>query len=280
MKYVKALARWLCRAPDAPVGIGEIDRVNSISLTNGSVIKALPGGNPQHILSHGGSVWLDEFAFHRDQERNYYNAEPVIMQSGGVLRITSTPFSDGDLFWNIYSNLDGKYDSWSRHKVTIKDAIAKGLKTRKIDPETGEHIPIDFADLRAGMPDEDEFNAAYMCIPLSDAASCWPWALLNRMRALPPITGGARYGGFDVARVARGDFAALGECIREDERYGIQKSVWAERGVNFQSMQDGVVEAFNERNWVRMCLDGNGIGMETAERLQKRLGSSGLTFAR
>jgi phage FluMu gp28-like protein len=267
MRYVKSIATWMCRAPDAPVQIGETDTKSALGLSNGSIIKALPGGNPDAILSHGGSVWMDEFAFHRDQKRNLANADPVIVQHGGVLRITSTPFSDGDECWTVYANLDDKYPSYSRHKTTIVDAINDGLRTRKDEP-------IDLEVLRQGIPDPDEFNAAYMGIPLSDSDSFWPWTTLNGMRAVQPVTEGQRYGGFDVARVKHGDFAALGETVRNGDRYGLQETVWTERGVDYPSMQDGVVRAFNDRHWIRMAIDANGIGNETAERLAQRLGKA------
>jgi phage FluMu gp28-like protein len=264
LRYVKGLCEYLCHAPDAPAKVGDIDRADRISLTNGSVIKAIPGGNPKAIRSHGGAVWFDEYAYHRDQEENYRAADPVIFQHEGVFRIVSSPFSDGDLFWRIWRNEDDKYSDWGRHKITLQDAIDGGLKTRKGNP-------IDIEAIRRGQPDEDAWNAEYNCIPLSDAQSYWPWVVLNKCRGVVPVLTGSRYGGFDVARSANGDLAALAECIRDDDRYGLSKTIWAERGVDFESMQAGVLREFRERKWERMAIDASGLGLETAERIQRKL---------
>ena len=266
MRYVKRLALWMCKAPDAPVKIGDVDRASSIRLTNESEIKAIPGGNPDAILSHGGSVWEDEFAFMRDQERNFYNAEPVTMQAEGRHIITSTPFSDLDLFWDIISDPEGRWPDWKRYKTTIFDAIRDGLRTQKGNP-------IDIEALRRTMPDEDEFDAAYMGIPLSSRSSFLGELIpLARKKYTEGWTGGSLYGGFDVARVSNGDMAAIAEVRRQEERYQAEPTVWAKRGQEFQVMQDAVVDAFNEHNWVRMAIDGNGIGLESSERIAKRVG--------
>jgi len=268
MRYVKGLSRWMCRAPDAPVKIGDIDRASAVAYTNHSQITAIPGGNPDAILSYGGSVFMDEMAFHRDQERNFYNAEPVTVQHEGVLRVTTTPFSDSDLAWGIYDDPDGEWEGWGRHHTTIVDAIDDGLVTRKGNP-------IDLEYLRRGMPDEDEFNAAYMGVPLSSRDSYLGDLIpLARSKYVDGWEGGSLYGGFDVAASGKGDMAALAEVRRLDDRHQGEPTVWAKRGNDFQVMQDKVVDEFNGRGWVRMALDANGIGNETAQRITKRLGTA------
>ena len=268
MRYIKGLSLWMCKAPDAPVKIGNIDRAAAISFTNLSEIKAIPGGNPDAILSHGGSVLMDEFAFHRDQYRNYANADPVTVQHEGVLRITTTPFSDTDLAWDIFDDPEEKWEDWTRHHTTMVDAIGDGLLTRKGNP-------IDLEYLRRGMPDEDEFNAAYMGVPLSSRDSYLGDLIPQaRKKYVDGWKGGDAYGGFDVARVGRGDIAAMAEVRRQDERHQAEPIIWAKRGVEFPVMQDKAVEFFRERKWVRMAIDANGIGLETSQRITKRLGTA------
>jgi len=269
LRYVKDLGEWLCAAPDAPVQVVYPQRADRVRFTNSSVVKAMPGGNPHAIRSHGGSVWFDEYAYHRDQKENYRAAEPVIFQHEGDFRIVSTPFSDVDMFHGIFLNRDGKWDDWSRHKVTIQDAIRDGLLTRKFNP-------IDVEALRRGMPDDDAFNAEYMCVPLSDADSYFPRELLDLavLRYDPHFKSGSMYGGFDVARSKRGDYAALAEVRRDGDRWQGEPTVWQARGEKFQAMQDRAVRAFEDNGWVRMAVDAGGIGNETAERIQDRLGRS------
>jgi phage FluMu gp28-like protein len=124
-------------------------------------------------------------------------------------------------------------------------------------------------------PDTDAFAQEFGCEPISDKESYLGEFLdAARLRYDENFTAGSLYGGFDVARSANGDYAALAEVRRHEDRYQASPIVWAERGKDFEAMQTEASRRFKDRDWQRMGVDSTGLGMETAERLQKSLGTS------
>lgn len=269
IRYAREWSTFLCRAPDAPAKITGKERTDRVRFTNGSVVKSIPGGNPAAIRSHGGSVWLDEFAYHRDQKENYRAAAGVLMQYEGVLRVISTPFSDIDEFWGIWENRDGEYsdEDWGKYRVTLLDAIADGLRTVKGNP-------IDIEELRKDLPDDAAFDAEYLCKALSDSESLFPRAQVDAavQKFDPHFGSGYLYGGFDVAREGK-DRSAIVEVRRDKDRYQCTRVRMAVRNVAFEAQQDFAVRCMEEDGWTRMAVDATGLGKETAERLVVRLGA-------
>ena len=235
-----------------------------INLDNGISIVSIPGGRPEAIRGPSGSVWCDEFAFHRDQAENLKNALGVATR-GGMVRLISTPSSDSDTFWTIRKNENGQYANWSRHCVTIHDALKDGI----VKPD-GTALTVD--ELRRKMPDHDSFAQEYECSPMASKGS-YLGDLIDpaRLRYNPEFTSGSLYGGFDVARSATGDLAALCEVRRENDTWQAEPSVWADRGIDFEAMQTRVIREFGDRKWERMAIDATGLGMPVAEHIQKRL---------
>lgn len=252
------------------IGAAKISRETATELwfDNGHHVISIPGGRSEAMRGYKGNVYLDEFAYHRDQAGNLESATPIVTRSGGVIRIASTPLSDTDTFWGIIDDPAGLYSGWYRQSTTIDDAVAEGIVDDAGNPVTVE-------ELRALVPDTDRFNCEYRCIPLSDAESYLGQFLdAARLRYDEHFTGGYLYGGFDVARSANGDFAALAEVRRDGTRHQASPTVWAQRGHGFEAMQTKAVQEFEGRGWQRMAVDATGIGMETAERLQRKLGTS------
>ncbi len=267
LRYAKSWARWL-----AKLGIqgarpmeGGRDTATTLEVASGCRVVAIPGGRPEAIRHYGGNTWLDEASHQKRFRANFQAAGPVISQAEGVLRVVSSAFSDADGFWEIFSNRDSIYEDWGRHTTTIHDAIKAGLKTRKGNPYNLE-------ELRKDVPDPDAFGAEFECRPMSDAESFFTWDTLDRCGAVPKLEQGTKYGGFDVARSKKGDLAAICEVVRDGDRYSATETIWAERGVEFEAMEDLAARLFKERGWARMAIDETGLGMMIAERLRKRLG--------
>jgi phage FluMu gp28-like protein len=121
---LRSCAKWIRLFRDLGiVGLEGEPTASEIRLDNGCQIVSIPGGRPEAARGASGSVWLDEFPYHRNQILNYQAAVGVTTL-GGLVRIVSTPFSDMDLFWGIRKNVDNLYGSWGRHKTTIHDALA------------------------------------------------------------------------------------------------------------------------------------------------------------
>jgi phage FluMu gp28-like protein len=261
LEYARSWARWFHEIGYPGARIIR-DRATEIKFENGCRVVAIPGGRPEAIRHYGGNVWLDEAAHQKQLYKNLAAAGPVISQANGKLRLISSVFSDADEFYQVYS---GKRKGWSVHTTTIHDAIAQGHCDRQGNP-------IDINELRLDVPDSDIFACEYECIPLSDADSYFPTDLLDRAELLPPVEGEA-YGGYDVARSARGDFSVVCEVKRKDDRYSA-RILKAMRGTDYDAQEDIVERYFRERKWVRMAIDATGLGGPVAERLRKRCGGA------
>jgi len=109
-----------------------------------------------------GDVYLDEFAFTIRDKDIWRAIVPSITAVNGRVTITSTPKSRIDKFWQIY---DAKSSKWSKHCVTIHDAIKEGF-------------PVDIKELQE-LFDPEEFAQAYECIPLDTAESYIPYNLIE-----------------------------------------------------------------------------------------------------
>lgn len=265
-EVLRETVRWLRVLQEA--GLVRIDgeiSATRVALTNGVSVVSLPGGRPEAIRGPGGSVWLDEYAFHRAPDDNYQAAVGVTTR-GGLLRMVSTPYSDHDLFWRVRTNKGNLYPDWSKHILTIHQAIRAGL----LKPN-GQRVTLE--ELRRKQPDPDRFACEYECIPLSDSLS-YLGDLIEpaRLRYVEGWSGGSLYGGFDVARSGHGDASAMCEVRRENDRYQAEPTVWADKGEEFEAQQARAVRYFNDRGWVRMAVDAQGLGMPVAESIQKRLG--------
>jgi phage FluMu gp28-like protein len=122
------------------------------------------------------------------------------------------------------------------------------------------------------MPYKERFACEYECVPLSDADSYFPSDLLDRCEGLPPVKGEA-YGGYDVARSARGDMSVVCEVRRDGDRYSA-RILEAMRGTEYDAQEDIVHRYFKDRGWLRMAIDATGLGGPVAERLRKRCGGA------
>lgn len=106
-----------------------------IILSNGSRIRAVPG-RPDTVRGRSTNVFLTEFDFFDDPRATWRAILPSITNSlrGGekMLRAVSTPNGKtGQMFELFEGAAKGKSRrvDWSRHKVTIYDAVLMGLPT-------------------------------------------------------------------------------------------------------------------------------------------------------
>lgn len=122
---------------------------------NGSRVLALPA-NPDTARGYSANLILDEFAFHEKPDDIWRAIYPSIsnpLKGRKAIRIVSTPNGMGNKFHDLWS----KPNEWSKHKVSIHDAVAQGL-------------PVNIEELRAGLDDPDGWAQEFEC-EFMDAAS-------------------------------------------------------------------------------------------------------------
>lgn len=134
-----------------------------ITWPNGSRIIAIPA-NPDTARGYSANLTLDEFAFHEKPDDIWRAIYPSISNPlRGVykLRIVSTPNGQGNKFHDLWT----KENKYSKHKVDIHTAIARGL-------------PLNADELRAGLDDPDAWAQEYGCEFIDSAAVLLPYELI------------------------------------------------------------------------------------------------------
>lgn len=165
---------------------------------NGSRLIAIPS-NPDTARGYSANLTLDEFAFHERPDQIWRAIYPSIsnpLRGELRIRVVSTPNGLGNKFADLW--LKGG-PQWSRHKVTLADAVARGL-------------PVNVEELRAGLADPEGWAQEYECEFLDSAAILLPYDLIARCESpeatigLPPewwTAGGPRgplFCGIDFGR--------------------------------------------------------------------------------
>lgn len=248
------------------VGFDGDPTASRIRLTNGIHIVSMPGGRPEAFRGPNGSVWFDEFEYHRDQEENYHSATGVTTR-GGLIRMLGTPGRDNSLFWGIRENRENLYPTWSRHLTTIHDALKVGI----LKPDG---TPLTLEELHIKMPLRERFACEYECKPLSDVLAYFDKDLLDFCVNRFELTGGGLYAGYDVATSPKGDLAAIVEIRKDGERYEVTRVVLAERGMELADQGDYAKSQFEKHKWTRLNIDEGGVGAGVTQRLRRELGSA------
>lgn len=166
-------------------GIAEaLLRSSEVHLANGSKIIAIPA-NPSTARGYSANVILDEFAYHEDPTaiwsamfpsttnklagtfldrwRAMLKGESTDIRRELKLRIVSTFNGRGNKFFELWDK--GEENGYSRHKVTIYDAIADGM-------------PLDAEKLRKALDDPDAWAQEYECEPMDVSTVLLPYDLI------------------------------------------------------------------------------------------------------
>ena len=140
-----------------------------INFPNKSRIIGLPA-NPSTARGHSANILLDEFAFHRDSREIWKALFPTVTR-GYKIRIISTPQGKKNKFYDLWGN-----KRYSRHLVTILDAVAQGLELRDEDGRicTPE-------DLREALGDDEAWAQEYMCEFLDELTAFLTYDLINQV---------------------------------------------------------------------------------------------------
>jgi len=117
--------------------------------------------NPATIEGFSGDVILDEFSKHPRHKEIYDSIFPSIT-AGYRLSVVGVPYGMEGTFYDLWT----KFPAYSKHKTTIHDAIADGLK-------------VDLDALRSGM-DPESFRSAFECEFIDESTAFFPYELLIR----------------------------------------------------------------------------------------------------
>lgn len=132
-----------------------------------SKIRAVPG-KPETVRGLSANVLLTEFDFFERPDETWRAILPSITNplKGGLkkVRIITTPNGIGSAAHKIMTKKDGKV-AWSRHLVTIYDAVRMGL-------------PVDIEELREAFDDPEGWAQEFECQFLDTASVLLPYELL------------------------------------------------------------------------------------------------------
>lgn len=211
-----------------------------------------------------GDVWLDEFAWVRNQRMLWAAIIPSITAIGGRVTVFSTPFLPGSLFWEVATNHQGRHDAWWRKTITIQDAIAQGMP-----------LPGGLDELRM-LFDSESWAMFYECKWAENGAALLSWDLLHSLtveRIFPDEWGRLR-GGVDVGRI--NDRTAIALVGQRHGGTGSRK--WRDefalvhhemhKGLAFVDQKARIHEVDGRYDVESWKIDKTGIGMQLSEELQ------------
>lgn len=230
-----------------------------IRFANGSRIIALPA-NPDTARGYSGNIILDEFAIHRDGAAIWRSMYPSItnpLKRELKVRVMSTPKGEGNMFHQIWTK-----DGWSKHRTTITDAIAGGLK-------------LNADQMREQCADEDTWRQEFMCEFIDSSRTAFSYDMLAACESddaslqWPPgyTPTGPVYCGIDIGSIHDPtvcvSFEKLGTRMHLRECLVIKKVELSD--------QDHLLDLAIRRS-ARTGVDANGIGLDIAQRLARKHG--------
>lgn len=244
------------KAPQLAKGKGS---KTEIECSNGARIIALPA-NPDTTRGFTGHMHWDEAAVTARCTEFFTAVFPIATRGKLRVSITSTPLGDTGKFYEIFTDTE-RYKRWSRHRLTIEEAMAQGLV-------------IDWDAIRESISDPDAIAQEYFCEFLSDAASYFPMDLLrsciyDEAEEGPKSDGGTTYLGVDIGRHRH--LTAL--CALQ-EVSGIHWHLPSDvmEKAPYQEQEDRINHTMEELNIRRCCIDATGIGGQLAEQLAMQHG--------
>ena len=238
----------------------EEDKANKITVMGADIVAV--STNFRTAQGWPGDVWLDEFAWVRNQRMLWAAVIPSITAIGGRVTVFSTPFLPGSLFWEIATNHKNKHDHWWRKTITIEDAVSQGMK-----------LPNGLDELRL-LFDSESWAMFYECQWAENGSALLSWELLHSLtsEAIIPANFGRLRGGVDVGRI--NDRTAIALVGQEHER-----AKWKDRyalihhemhkGLPFDAQKARIHEVDGRFDIEIWKVDKTGLGMQLAEELHR-----------
>jgi phage FluMu gp28-like protein len=204
---------------------------------------------------YSGNIILDEFAYHTDPKKIYDGASGSVLH-GGKTRIVSTPNGVGNLFHDIWTNQ--KLKGWSKHAVTLDQAISQGLKVNIEDC------------WELALHDKRLFGQLFHCNFLDGALQYIPNELIERALAPGCAVYGEHYAGLDIGRV--NDLTSL--VVVCNDAQGVRWVVHEEtrKRTEPEDIEYLVHQAVWRWGCRRVGIDASGLGTFPAIQMQKKYG--------
>lgn len=250
----------------------------------------------------GGDISLDEFAFHAHDGEIYTASLPVISR-GGNIEIGSTPFGNKGKFYEIYTEAEN-YPEYTRYNIPwyfssdLCVNVVLAVKERDLTTEERIHkygTPIIQKIFRS--TPIDDFRQEFECYYRDDLAAfitldmiraCTPQGardldgedddtievraykrLDDFIIAYDPEIHGSLYAGYDVGRTNdASELLVLGHNLQRGT-----KTLWLRvslKKTGFDAQQDVLERFLTSLPVHRLEIDGSGLGMDLAERLEKK----------
>lgn len=241
-------------ALDVPFAADELAHMVRIG-TRGSYIRAV-ASKPSTARGMSDNLILDEFAHHQDNRAIWTALLPVVSRPDLKLRVISTPNGRGDKFYEIMTAPDSIF---SRHVVTIYDAVADGL-------------PRNVEELRRAMADPVAWAQEFECQFVDEATAWLTYDLIDGCEdpAAPgEYQGGPCYVGMDFA--ARGDLTVIAVLEEVGDVLWLRELITL-RATSFAQQLAELDRIMREYRVIRAALDQTGMGEMPVQEAQRRHG--------
>ncbi|TCW31426.1 phage terminase large subunit family protein [Gulbenkiania mobilis] len=243
------------QALDEPLDVDELAHVVRIG-QRGSYIRAV-AAKPSTARGMSDNLILDEFAHHQDNRAIWTALLPVVSRPDLKLRVISTPNGRGDKFYEIMTAPDSLF---SRHVVTIHDAVADGLP-RNVD------------ELKRAMADPIAWAQEFECQFVDEATAWLPYDLIDGCEdadAPGVYQGGPVYVGMDFA--ARGDLTVIAVLEQVGDVLWLRELIEL-RATSFAEQLATLDRVMRDYRVTRAALDQTGLGEMPVQEAQRRHGS-------
>lgn len=235
-------------------------KVQEIRFANGSKVVSLPA-NPATVRGYSGNLYFDEACFWKDSEAIWQAAAPIATRGGFKIRMTSTPAGKSGVFYRLWTDEE---NGWSRHKVTVYDAVRQGLS-------------LDIDELKRAIGDETVWQTEY-CLEFADELTAWlPHDLITSCEhpdaGKPELYNPANlcYIGNDIAR--RNDLWAAAVIEQVGDVLWLRE-LRTLKGQTFAAQEEMMHELMQRYRVRRLSLDKTGMGEKPCEDYSRRYGSS------
>ncbi len=239
--------------------------INSASIVwqNGSRAIAVPA-NPNTVRGYSANVLLTEFAFIEDPAAVWRAILPSITNPlrGGQkkVRIVTTPNGKGDKTHDLWS----KDNKWSKHLVTIYDAVRMGL-------------PVNVEELKEALDDPEGWAQEYECEFLDGSNVLLPYELIALAESIDAsMSCDPDFFNYPQRGIHLGiDFGRTNdptECVTL-QRAGdidIVREVLTLRRMSTPDQVEIIAPRVKIAN--RVCVDYTGLGVGFGDELVKRFG--------
>ena len=258
-----------------------------VQFSNGSRICALTS-NPDAARGNHGNLGIDELAAHKDQERLFRVAKPIIT-TGGNLKIISTHDGPG-VFNDLVKECEegDNKKGFSLHKVTIVDAVEQGYVKMVVNPVRQRLHKKPLTDdewlqqIRDGCLDEIEWQQEYMCICVEEAYALLPIPLIataerpdNELyHSEEFFAGSPTYMGMDIGR--HRDLTVFWVATRVGDILYTREIKCLDQ-CDYDSQEHALNELMKRYRITHACIDETTKGQMLAERAVSRWGEMIIT---